>query len=246
MSQSLYDITAQFINIFNEIEELDGEITPELDEALKITKENYAQKLENYACVIQDFKADVVVLKSEIERLTNRKKLFENRIARLEARMLDAVLEYGSVETAKFKIGTRKSKTTEIDSERVTKLRNATFEFARDMYSNGYIDFGNVDLEGMLAVLNANIEAEWNEDYEGEFVPFTVDDLEAVKVNINSRSSIANLFTVSDGMLESVLNNEMRFNVDNDMSKTELSNELKIRDNITVGKIQENVKLSIK
>lgn len=243
---SLYEITNTFNRLFDEIEENDGEITSDIEEALAITQENYKEKLENYAKVIKDYESDVIVIKAETERLNTRKKIIENRIERLKKNVLEAVIKFGTVETAKFKIGTRKSKVVEFDENRIYELKTAMMKLAHEIHDNGVIAFGDdCDIQGMLDVINANIRAKFNLPEE-EYVPFTINDLNTFKVNINSTSSLADLFTRKDGLLEALLNNEARFNVDNEISKTELKNNLQIFDDITIGNINEKLNLNIK
>ncbi|AXH74557.1 MAG: Mu Gam-like end protection [crAssphage sp. isolate ctbg_1] len=244
--KSLYDITVSFNAIFNELEDNGGELTPELEEELTITEANYKEKLENYACVIRDYESYVITLKAEIERLNSRKKNIENRVARLKQNMLEAILKFGPVETPKFKIGTRKSKSVEINSERTNWLKQGLIGFADELYHNGVVGFGEeCDLEGMLAVVNRNIQAKYNIPDE-EWVDFTINDLNNFRVNVNSTSSLSELFTRKDGILEAFLSNQARFNVDNEISKTELTNSLKIFDDITIGDIVEKQNLSIR
>lgn len=242
---SLYNIESNLQRIFNEIELNDGEITEELDEQLAIAQEEYIKKGESYASVINMFKGYIAQIKEEQERLNRRKKVFENRISRLENALFDAVQKFGPIETAKFKIGTRKSTSIEIDSERVTKLRNTVINLAKEIHSNGYINFGDIDFDAFIAAINANAAPEAEADKE-EFIPYTKEDLIALKVNINTRASLAELFEKKDGMLEAVLDNEMIFNVDNDMNKTEFKYDLGVWHNLTLGGVKENVKLSIR
>ena len=241
---SLYQINEELLRIFAEIEENDGEITPEQEELVAITAENRVEKLHNYAKIINSYKADCESIKLEKKRLDRRKEIFENRIKRLEDIMLKNVELFGPVETSLFKIGTRKSKSVEIDNERIYKLNRAVFNFAREIHDNGVIAFGeDCDVQGMLDAINANLKAESTND---DFVPYSVEDLSAIKVNINSKSSVLDLFVQKDGMLEAVLDNEANFNIDTDISKTELKQELINMPNITIGEIKEKENLSIR
>lgn len=45
---SIYNITAELEDIFLELEENGGELTPELEERLTITQDNLKEKLNNY------------------------------------------------------------------------------------------------------------------------------------------------------------------------------------------------------
>ena len=49
---SLFNITAEQKRINDALMELDGELTPELEEALVINAENFAVKAEGYAKII--------------------------------------------------------------------------------------------------------------------------------------------------------------------------------------------------
>lgn len=249
---SLYTISNELLGIFVEIEENGGELTPELEKSLEITQNNYAAKMENYAKVVNQYKSNIAVIKEEKKRLDRRKEIFENRIAKLEEVMLKAVEQFGKVETGLYKIGTRKTKSTYINAERIHKLNQCVFNFAREIHNNGVIAFGEeCDVEGMLAVINANAKADHDiltsmVGEEHEFVPYTIDDLSAINVNINSTSSIMDLFTKKDGMLEAVLNNEMYFDVEPDNSKTEMKQHLEAGENLTVADINVENKLSIR
>lgn len=245
---SLYDIQQHLLNIFNQIEELEGELTPELDKQLEITQEDYRNKLENYAKVVTQYEADLLAIKEEKARLDARKKVIENRVKHLKEVMLNAITEFGPVETPLFKIGTRKSNSVELDDTRVNTLSREVFKFARELHANSIIAFGeDCDIDGMLKVINQNIEAELAFDgKEDEFIPYTIDDLLAVKVNINSESNIADLFTNKGKMLQAVLDNEMAFNIQDSTTKTDVKNLSKSLNNITIGKIETKTNLSIR
>ena len=45
---NLYQIEQDLLELYTQIEENNGEITPEIEERLKITQENFTNKLENY------------------------------------------------------------------------------------------------------------------------------------------------------------------------------------------------------
>lgn len=49
-------------------------------------------KIENIACLIKNIKADVKALKEEAQALTERRRVAENKVARLEA-VLDEALD---------------------------------------------------------------------------------------------------------------------------------------------------------
>lgn len=249
---NLYQISQDLLNIFAEIEEYDGELTPELEEALAISENEYKEKIESYAKVVRNYKLDIESIDAEKKRLDSRKNVLKNRIDRLEKVMFEAVKQFGKVETPLFKIGTRKSTSTDLNLVRIDKLNRAVFNFAREIYNNGVLAFGdNCDLQGMIDAINANMKAEHEAStvlgYEGgEYIPYTVEDLSACKININSSSTIADLFTHKDGALKALLENECNFDVQQDNNKTDIKNLLKNNVNITIGKLVDEEKLSIR
>lgn len=249
---SLYDISQDFLNIFNEIEENDGELTPELEKQLKITRENYNTKGEVYCKIIKQYENYINEIKEEKARLDKRKKVLENRIKRLKDRLLDAINQFGPIETSLFKIGTRKSNSIEINSNRLHTLNTAIIKFAKEIHNNGLITFGeDNDIEGMLDVINANLKAEneYDKEYgitDKDFIPFTIQDLEAAKINISNESNIYDLFKYNAGMLEAVLNNEAVFNIEDVEDKTYIKELSKVTDNITIAKVKTDNNLSIR
>ena len=58
---NIYNITAELEDIFLELEENDGELTPELEERLAITQDNLKEKLNNYLCYA--LLCNIIVLK---------------------------------------------------------------------------------------------------------------------------------------------------------------------------------------
>lgn len=244
---SLYEINSNLQRIFNEIDCNDGEITPDIEEELSLTREQYFKKGESYADVINMYKGYLTQIKEEQDRLNHRKKVFENRIKRLEDALLNAISTFGPIETARYKIGTRKSTTYNLDEKRISDLSKYAFRFAREMNNNGVlILYNDIDLEGMLNAINANAKAE--HEYDGnteEFVPFTMSDLNCVKVDINTSSTISTLFNDAHA-IKAILDNEMRFDVINKTSKTDVKNYSKISEDITIGSKVENELLSIK
>lgn len=245
--QSLYDITEQLLSIFDQIEELEGELTPKLEEQLELTRENYNAKGEAYCKIIKQYENYITEIKEEKARLDKRKKVFENRVERLKKVLLEAINTFGPIETALFKIGTRKSNSIEIDENRITILNNAIINFAKDMYKNAVVEFGeNIDLDGMIATINANIKADFEYIGRDDFKPYTVDDLRAIDIKISDNTNLLDLFGDDESMLKLVLENQQRFTIDSDTNKSKFKDYLEIMPEITVAEKVQNVSLSIR
>lgn len=117
--ESLYQITQQEIELFNQIEELDGELTQELEEALKINAENFEAKARGYIWHIKKLEADNVTINEELNRLERIEKRNNKMIDRLKENMKFALEIFGeSQKVDTFTLSLRKSKSVEIlDSE---------------------------------------------------------------------------------------------------------------------------------
>jgi Siphovirus Gp157. len=66
--KSLYKITEEAVIIASQLEE--GEVTPELENALVILQSELQEKAINYAYVVKSFEDDVTAINEEIKRLT--------------------------------------------------------------------------------------------------------------------------------------------------------------------------------
>lgn len=114
MKKSLYHIEQETLDIISKLEE--GEVTPELEEALTINKQELQNKAVNYAYVIKECDFNVSAIDEEIKRLQSIKKSEEKKSALLKERITSAMNLYGieEVKTPTLKLNFRSSKTVEI------------------------------------------------------------------------------------------------------------------------------------
>ena len=66
---SLYQMTSEQRYINTLLEECDGELTPELEEALVISQSNMVSKAQNYVYAIKEYEAMEKRCAEEIQRL---------------------------------------------------------------------------------------------------------------------------------------------------------------------------------
>lgn len=116
---TLYQISEDQRRLNAMLEETGGELTPELEEALAITEQNFVSKAENYGKAILHYKQMVAAAKAETERIKAIQKTCENAIARMEERLRDAMILFDKpkVEMATLKLSLRKSERVVIDDE---------------------------------------------------------------------------------------------------------------------------------
>lgn len=87
MEKTLYQINEEYLSLLAQIEELDGEITPELEAAIQINEEDHAAKLEAYGHIISNYKAEAEACKAEAARLKTK----ADRAIRAAERLKDTI-----------------------------------------------------------------------------------------------------------------------------------------------------------
>lgn len=115
MKQSLYNIVEEQRYTLAEIELMEGELTPELEEQLKINAHQLESKSIAYLEVIKTKDSFNLLISEEIKRLQALEKRNDNLVARLKDNLLVAVKTFGDFEVGFTKFGTRKSTTVEVE-----------------------------------------------------------------------------------------------------------------------------------
>jgi hypothetical protein len=113
--KSLFNITLEQKMLMSQIEEMEGEITPEMEVALQITESELQQKSIAYLEVIRQKEAFNQLVDNEVKRLQQMKKVNNNVIDRLNENLLMAVKTFGTYEVGLQKFGTRKSSQVIVD-----------------------------------------------------------------------------------------------------------------------------------
>lgn len=195
---SLYQISEDILRIFNDVESTEGEITDEQYDTLCIKQEELKEKLDAYVKAIKSWEVDEKALNNEKKRFNDRQNVFKNRIERLKAAALEAVLTFGEhgktnmfIELPHFRLFSRASQSVEVDETRVSIFMEEFERYVRELVNTGILYTGkDVDLQGILDCINANVRATYGEDFE----PYTINDLIAIKININQTASVYDLF----------------------------------------------------
>lgn len=107
---SLYEITADYIQISNMME--DPELDPQtLADTMEGIEGELEDKADNYARVMKNMEADLNGIKAEIERLSTRKKTIENNIKRMKEALQFSMETTGKTKfkTELFSFGIRKN-----------------------------------------------------------------------------------------------------------------------------------------
>lgn len=188
--KSIFSIEADLEAIFMELEDNGGELTPELEDKLKITQENFENKVSKYVKAIRYYEDNVTILKGRKKGIDDLLKVRENRVKRLRAVITDAVTRYGVkgksgnsvLELWDAKLFTRNTEAVELKEDRIAILTEEFFDYARELYRQGILETGeDIDPTGMLEAINAVCTAKYGED----FVPFTMGDFANIRYKIS-------------------------------------------------------------
>ena len=87
---NIWQIQQDLLDIFNELEDNGGELTPELEEKLAVTQEDFKNKIKSYGEVIKSLKGEIDTIDKEIARLKEEKKQEESC---LQVEMVDVIFQ---------------------------------------------------------------------------------------------------------------------------------------------------------
>lgn len=110
-TNSMYNIRAEHLGLLKLIEEAEGELTPEIEQALALTVEEFQDKAVSYGFVVKSFEDVEEVLDKEIKRLTALKQKAVKRAETFKARLDEAMRQFGveKITTPTLTLSYRKS-----------------------------------------------------------------------------------------------------------------------------------------
>ena len=163
MKTTLYNIEQEYINLISEIEALDGELTPEIEEQLTINKEQLESKSVAYMQVIATKEDLNSAIDIEIKRLQALKKRNKGLVDNLKNRLLEAVNLFGtngSFEIGFNKFGTRKSSSVAVEdvNSLPSEFKTVKVTEAADKKAIKDAIKAGIDVPGCSIVENLNLK----------------------------------------------------------------------------------------
>ena len=189
MGKSIFDIDRELLDIFEELEENGGELTPEIEERLKLNKEEVTSKVKNYVEYINKLKADKAAIKAEKDRLAALDKSKDNTIKSLTNLVLYAINTFGKEDKKgkKFfdwgtgKVSIRPSTSVEVDTDKIDHITETLKGvFANGIFMNTLQCNDCIDINSLLDSIQQTAIAE-NNIAAGEV---EIEDLDDIVVNI--------------------------------------------------------------
>lgn len=116
MKVSLYQIEQKYLTLVESLIENGGELTPELETELAITKQDLQNKGVCYGFIVKELEGNIDLIDLEIKRLNALKKPLVNSIDRLKNNLSQAMQMFDVTElkTPLLKINFRKSESVEV------------------------------------------------------------------------------------------------------------------------------------
>lgn len=244
---NIFNISQEIEDIFCQIEENGGEITPELEERLAISEDLLQDKLDSYRRVHSRYLAEAKICKEEESRIAKLRKSKENQAERLKDVMLTAVQKFGStgksgnklINLPDAKLYTKSSACVELNADLVNILKESVLNIWRRANSQGAFEyvFGSTSNDVLLKMINDEFEANHpdiaakvKEQY-GHL--FTISDLWSLNLKFEFNFNIIELNGYSTAsVILSYLNNE---DIDDSVNVTTEVNKINIKNKIVDG-----------
>lgn len=224
---NIFEIEQDLLSIFDEIEENEGELTPELEEKLAITQENFKNKVESYINLIKIKEGELITISSEIDRL---KKFGESKaklITKLQNIIIQAINKFGDT-TPKggkfFDYGTGK---VNIRKTQIVGTNDELIKFiGSDLLHELNVRKETNQLNVLPPITKEEILAKLNTDE----TPFgiTADDLDNIKFDISVEVNLNDILTDNNfEFIKQAIYLSPKFKLSSKVSKTELKSKLK-------------------
>lgn len=196
---NIYEIKANLLSIFDEIEEAGGEISPELEEELKITQEHFTDKVKSYTDVIKTLNSDVANIKIEQKRLQELARSKEKLVNKLSSIIIDAIELFGDTKKSGVKyvdygtgvVSIRKTKAVDVNNEVLTAI-GAGLKDVLDWiaYNNELDAYDQIDKNDLISIIGQTVEKE-DETILGQTV--TEDEVDNCDIDVTFRLPIASI-----------------------------------------------------
>lgn len=246
---NLYNIQQSLLTIFNEIEDNEGDITPEIEEQLIITQEAFKDKVKSYCEVIKMLQYDVANIKEEKARLDSLKKSKEATIERLKRIVIEAIDKFGDttknggkyVDYGTGKVSVRNTETVELDEDNINKFVN------RFISALSWYDMQN-QLDDSIISSNDILEYANQFDDDSNNIAYTLEDLTKLDADIDVNVSLKTLLETENGFnLAKALIKFNNFKIKGTANKTDIKREVKDTHKLPVfAELVENKSLTIK
>lgn len=249
---NIYELSQELIQLFDYIEDNDGELTPEIEEKLTIAEDNLKDKIKSYSQVVKILQSDILAIKAEKDRLNDLQKRKEATIDRLKSILLEAVNRFGSETKAggKFidfgigKVSVRNSKVVEVDEDDVNSFVNHYIAGLQWYNMQNQLNKDIINPDELLRYANQFKD----DDDEVRDLKYSMDDVAKLDADIDVRVSLRSLLESDNGFeLAKALIKYGQFDIKAKVDKRAIKESItNTGDSPTFARIVDNQTVSIK
>lgn len=224
---NIFELQQELLDLFDEVEQNCGELTPELEEKLTITQDEFLEKVEKYTCVIKDLNIDMAGIKEEQARLKALYDRKEKAVNRIKTIIIDAVNRFGAIKKSGVRyldyglgeVSVRKSDAVEINDSLVSYVGNyLTSSTTFDKQCNQLDVRENIELSDIITDISQNTD-----------MGVSADDLKHIDVKFEVSVPLKDLATNTKGypVLREIAKYSDDYKLSTSVSKSALKPELK-------------------
>lgn len=240
---NLFEISNDLRMLLDNIEECDGEITPEVEEALSITEENGKQKIDDYIKAIRAVESDINACKLEKKRISEVQERKQRLLDKLKYVVTNYVSEFGDttknggryIDCPTYKVSVRNSDSCEIDNEFIEKCNACVTSMIERLAYNNMLG-RNINYKEL--VYNT-IEKELGYKISDEI-------FKLIKVSVNFEVDADQLFDSDNDSLLIAYSHADAVDFNLSSSKTDCKNAIKSGTFVPFAKLSVNKSLNIK
>lgn len=228
--KSIYNIQEELFDIFEQIEENEGELTPELEEQLNINREEFKDKIKSYSYIITKLENDLTAIKDEKARLDALKKSKEKTIDRLKYIMVKAINAFGDTSKTgvKFidygtgKVSIRKSESLEIDEDKLKSFTNRFMFYFQCLHFTNTFEQTELSIDEILEFSNHDNTDEFKTNFSKE-------DFDKLQASIDLNINLKDLISTEEGrtLIKAILNYNPSITTSPIVDKRSLKNDIK-------------------
>lgn len=218
---NIYNIQQELLAIFDEIEENEGELTPELQEKLLIKETEFKDKVKAYSDAIKLYEKDINLIKEERKRLQDLSNKKQKVIDRLTKIIVYALENFGETKKSGVKyidygtgqISIHSSKSVEVNENLLNQIGYSIASSITFNKENNQLDvIDKLDIKPIMDFIQGDA---------------TEDDLRHTKLNISVNIPVSDIVDGNGyGIIKELAKYTDYYDINPIVSKTELKKEL--------------------
>jgi hypothetical protein len=154
---NLLEIDKARFGLLLELQDAEGEVTPQWEARWNAVETARDDKLEACCCVLKNFRAWIEMHKLEIQRLTARKQILENRAEQLE-NWVGGIIGPEGWEQGLHRLSWRKSKSVEVEDPEKLPLEMTRVKLEADKTALKKAIEGGATFEGVKLVEKQSLQ----------------------------------------------------------------------------------------